>query len=119
MAVTNDSFSAASVFLKLSVIITRAIDIHAAAPNPWITLKNNKEGVNTLTENPITNLLKENSLDEYSTIFYGRKIRTIDQFKLLSDQNLKDDLGIPLGDRLVFNHIINKLKEDNKDKKDE
>jgi hypothetical protein len=86
-------------------------DIECEIIKLYNTLKNNKEGVNTLTENPITKLLKENSLDEYSTIFYGRKIRTIDQFKLLSDQNLKDDLGIPLGDRLVFNHLINKIKE--------
>ena len=93
-------------------------DIESEIIKLYNTLKNNREGTNIITDNPITNVLKENSLEEYSTIFYGRKIRTIDQFKLLSDQNLKDDLGIPLGDRLVFNHIINRLKEE-KDKKDE
>ena len=34
IAVINDNFSAASVVLKLSFIITLAIDIQAAAPNP-------------------------------------------------------------------------------------
>ena len=34
MAVINDNFSAASVLLKLSLIITLAIDIQAAAPSP-------------------------------------------------------------------------------------
>ena len=61
-------------------------------------------------------LLKEHRLQEYSEIFNGRKIKTLKQFKLLSDSHLKDDLGIPLGDRLLINSIINKLKE--KDKKD-
>ena len=34
IAVINDNFSAASVLLKLSLIITLAIDIQAAAPSP-------------------------------------------------------------------------------------
>ena len=83
--------------------------------NLYHSLKNNTGSGNISIDTEITNLLKENSLDEYSNIFYGRKIKTIDQFKLLSDQNLKDDLGIPLGDRLLFNHIINKIKEESKD----
>ena len=81
----------------------------------YYSLKNNIGSGNISINTEITNLLKENSLDEYSNIFYGRKIKTIDQFKLLSDQNLKDDLGIPLGDRLVFNHIINNIKEESKE----
>ena len=43
IAVNNDNFAAASLFLKLSVTITRAIDIQAAAPKPWIILKKSRQ----------------------------------------------------------------------------
>ena len=45
IAVIKDNFSAASVLLKLSLIITLAIDIQAAAPSPWITRIINKNSI--------------------------------------------------------------------------
>ena len=67
--------------------------------------------------NEISILLKKHKLKDYISTFHGRKINTLEQFKLLEDSNLKDDLGIPLGDRLLINSIINKLNEKDKDKK--
>ena len=45
IAVIKDNFSAASVLLKLSLIITLAIDMQAAAPSPWTNLKINKNSI--------------------------------------------------------------------------
>ena len=67
--------------------------------------------------NEISILLKKHKLKDYISTFHGRKINTLEQFKLLGDGHLKDDLGIPLGDRLLINSIINKLKDEDKDKK--
>ena len=60
----------------------------------------------------VSQLLNKNNLKDYIHIFNGRKIKSLDQFKLLSENNLKDDLGIPLGDRLLINSLINNLKEE-------
>lgn len=79
--------------------------------------KNNGFTIIECENNEVSNLLKNHKLEEYITTFTGRKINTLKQFKLLGDGNLKEDLGIPLGDRLLINSIINDLKETEKDKK--
>lgn len=87
-----------------------------------ILKKNEKEKNDGFTiieceNNEVSNLLKNHKLEQYITTFTGRKINTLKQFKLLGDSNLKEDLGIPLGDRLLMNSIINDLNETEKDKK--
>ena len=99
---------------SLSLDIDEVYQAHMSVPS--IKSKDDFTLIEFDENSYVSKILKENNLEEYIPTFIGRKIKTIEQFKLLSDSNIKDDLGIPLGDRLLLTSIINKLNKDDDQK---